>query len=61
MLGNLSLSIIARTDRSVTHYERERERSCINIGRDQGRSVVRTSGGERPRSSEDFRKIKVFE
>jgi len=34
------------TDRGVTYYERGRGSSCISIGKDYGRSVVRASGSD---------------
>ena len=44
MSENLPLFIIAHSDRGVTHYEHGRGRSCISIGGDNRRSVVRASG-----------------
>ena len=64
MLQNLSLFITVRADRGITCSERERERRCINIGGDHGRSVVGVSGSElgpsgwrRPRSGKDLEMV----
>ena len=44
MSRNLPLSITARINRDITHYERERGRRCMSIGGDLGRFVVGASG-----------------
>jgi len=68
MSWNLSISITARADRSVTRYERGRGRSYISISEDRGWYVVGASGSElgplvqeRFRTKEDPEKVGTLE
>ena len=62
MLKNLSLSITACTNWGITHYERERGRSYINIDGDHGQPVDGASGSELDlRGGEDLRVVKTSE
>ena len=45
MSRNLALSITARTESDVIHYEYGRGRSCVSTNEDHGRCVIGTWDG----------------